>query len=77
MYGKIKVINEELKTNLETVPIIGKMTLEDYTCETLLIYAEGASKIDGHPREGLVFRDINGKESFKAVSNSFLEKYHN
>lgn len=77
MYGKIKVINEELKTNLETVPIIGKMTLEDYTCETLLIDAEGASKIDGHSREGLVFRDINGKESFKAVSNSFLEKYHN
>ena len=78
MYSRIKDINSNLKTFLETVPIIGKMTLEDYTsCDALLIDAEGASKIDGHPREGLVFRDMEGKESFKAVSNSFLEKYHN
>lgn len=78
MYEKIKTINLNLGTNLETVPIIGQMTLEDYSsCEALLIDAEGISQIDGLPREGLVFRDLAGKESFKAVSNSFLEKYHN
>ena len=53
------------------------MSLENYDCDKLLKEAEGASKIDDLPREGLVFRDIEGKESFKAVSNSFLEKYHN
>ena len=26
--------------------------------------------------EGLVFRSLDGKLSFKAVSNKFLEKYH-
>ena len=76
MYDQIKTINLDLDTNLETVPILGQMTLEGYDCDMLLKYAEGLSKIDGPPREGLVFRDMEGKESFKAVSNSFLEKYH-
>ena len=35
-----------------------------------------ASEIDGEMREGLVFRSRDGKLSFKAVSNKFLEKYH-
>ena len=73
---KIKTINFNLGVNLETVPIIGQMTLEGYDCDTLLQDAEGYSEIDRLPREGLVFRDLAGKESFKAVSNSFLEKYH-
>ena len=77
MYDQIKTINLDLDTNLETVPILGQMTLEGYDCDMLLKYAEGISEIDKLPREGLVFRDMEGKESFKAVSNSFLEKYHN
>ena len=76
MYDRIKTINLDLGTNLETVPILGQMTLEGYDCDMLLKYAEGISEIDKLPREGLVFRDMEGKESFKAVSNSFLEKYH-
>ena len=76
MYDQIKTINLDLGTNLETVPILGQMTLEGYDCDMLLKYAEGISEIDKLPREGLVFRDMEGKESFKAVSNSFLEKYH-
>lgn len=76
MYDKIRTINFNLGTNLETVPVIGQMTLEGYDCDILLKDAEGTSEIDGLPREGLVFRDVEGKESFKAVSNSFLEKYH-
>ena len=31
---------------------------------------------DGGMREGIVFRDMNGDLSFKAVSNPFLLKYH-
>ena len=76
MYDRIKTINLDLGTNLETVPILRQMTLEGYDCDMLLKYAEGVSEIDKLPREGLVFRDMEGKESFKAVSNSFLEKYH-
>ena len=27
-------------------------------------------------REGIVFRSLDGKKSFKAVDNEFLVKYH-
>ena len=46
------------------------------TCDELLKEAGGESKIDGKPREGLVFRDLNGENSFKAVDNEFIVKYH-
>ena len=46
------------------------------TMEDMLLWAEGNSKIDGLPREGIVFRTMDGQKSFKAVSNSFLLKYH-
>ena len=76
MKTAISNINIKLNVHLETVPILCSMSLENYDCDKLLKEAEGVSKIDGLPREGLVFRDMEGKESFKAVSNSFLEKYH-
>ena len=44
--------------------------------DAILAYAEGNSKVDGHPREGIVFRTLDGQKSFKAVSNSYLLKYH-
>ena len=61
---------------LEPVPVLTtKFKLPD-TCEELLNYANGISVIDGNMREGLVFRSVDGKQSFKAVSNEFLLKYH-
>ena len=44
--------------------------------DAILTYAEGDSLIDKHPREGIVFRTTDGQKSFKAVSNSYLLKYH-
>jgi len=44
--------------------------------DTLLNLATGNSQIDGLPREGFVLRSADGTKSFKAVSNSFLLKYH-
>lgn len=44
--------------------------------DAILAYAEGDSQLDGKPREGIVFRTLDGAKSFKAVSNSFLLKYH-
>jgi hypothetical protein len=46
------------------------------TVEDMLLWAEGNSQVDGLPREGIVFRTLDGQKSFKAVSNSFLLKYH-
>lgn len=58
------------------VPIINHAyTLPD-TIEEILDYAEGTSQIDGKEREGIVFRSQDGSRSFKAVSNSYLQKYH-
>ena len=45
--------------------------------DSLLEMATGESAIDGKPREGFVLRSADGTKSFKAVSNSFLLKYHN
>ena len=44
--------------------------------DKILTLAEGKSMIDGLPREGFVLRSVDGTRSFKAVSNSFLLKYH-
>ena len=67
MKTAISNINIKLDIHLETVPIICSMSLENYDCDKLLKEAEGISKIDGLPREGLVFRDMEGKEYFKEV----------
>ena len=56
----------------ENIDFIDKFT----TVEDMLLWAEGNSKVDGLPREGIVFRTMDGQKSFKAVSNSFLLKYH-
>ena len=44
--------------------------------DSLLEMATGDSAVDGKPREGFVLRSADGTKSFKAVSNSFLLKYH-
>ena len=61
------------------VPVVGEnidFTDKFATIEDMLLWAEGESQIDGLPREGIVFRTMDGQKSFKAVSNSFLLKYH-
>ena len=63
--------------NVPCVPIIGTMFINEFeNVDALLEFAEGNSVKDGLPREGIVFRTLNGTKSFKAVSNSFLLKYH-
>ena len=59
------------------VPIIDKEFILPDTVEELLDIATDMSVIDGKMREGLVFRSLDGTQSFKAVSNEFLMKYHN
>ena len=65
------------KYNVPCVPIIGTDAYFDgITVDELLQFADGKSEIDGGPREGFVFRSVDGTKSFKAVSNAYLLKYH-
>ena len=59
------------------VPIVDENYILPDTVEELLNVATDKSMIDGDMREGLVFRSQDGTQSFKAVSNEFLIKYHN
>lgn len=61
--------------SIPCVPFFEPIDLPD-TCDEILALAAGESAIDGLPREGLVFRTLDGARSFKAVSNEFLMKYH-
>jgi hypothetical protein len=58
------------------VPILSTEFILPDTVDELLDAATGNSAVDGKPREGIVFRSPDGERSFKAVSNSFLLKYH-
>lgn len=58
------------------VPIVDENFILPDTVEELLAIATDASVVDGGMREGLVFRSQDGSQSFKAVSNEFLMKYH-
>jgi hypothetical protein len=58
------------------VPIVDDRFIMPDTVDELLEIATDKSAIDGGMREGLVFRSQDGTQSFKAVSNQFLLKYH-
>lgn len=58
------------------VPVINSKFILPDTVDELLEYATDASQVDGDMREGIVFRSEDGVQSFKAVSNEFLLKFH-
>ena len=66
----------EIDNNIPCVPILDEQYILPDTIEELLIYATGNSLIDNKMREGVVFRSQDGIQSFKAVSNEFLAKFH-
>ena len=77
--GRWNTVNmEELlkKYNIPCVPIINNNFILPDTVDELLDYATDNSVLDGKMREGIVFRSLDGSQSFKAVSNEFLIKYH-
>ena len=69
---------EELlkKYHIPCVPIVDNNFILPDTVDELLNYATGNSVVDGKMREGVVFRALDGIQSFKVVSNEFLIKYH-
>jgi len=61
---------------LKFVPIVTEsVKLKGMSVNEVLDYATGQSKLYNTLREGLVFRTLDGKQSFKAVSPKFLMKY--
>lgn len=72
------IMTEFLSTyDIPCVPILDEHYKIPKTCDEVVAYAGGASKIDGGMREGVVFRTYDGEQSFKAVDPEFLMKYHN
>lgn len=67
----------ENEMNIPCVPIMSVIHINKFIdVDDILNFAAGNSMVDGLPREGIVFRSWDGTKSFKAVSNSFLLKYH-
>lgn len=61
---------------LKYVPIVETNVILPASCDEVIAMAHGNSQIDGELREGLVFRSIDGKQSFKSVDPEYLVKYH-
>lgn len=76
--GTMEMIDTLSHYNVPCVPVVEEqMKINQFeNVDAILNYAEGNSQIDGKPREGIVFRSTDGTKSFKAVSNTFLLKYH-
>ena len=62
--------------DIPSVPIVDTEYIMPETCEEVLNVCGGEAAIYGGMREGLVFRSVDGVNSFKAVDNNFLVKYH-
>ncbi|MBB5019950.1 RNA ligase (TIGR02306 family) [Chitinivorax tropicus] len=62
---------------IEMVPVIGIMDLRRFRgcVESVLDFAEGPSMNPRVAREGVVFKRLDGRFSFKAVANSYLLKH--
>lgn len=64
------------KMGMKWVPILGEVQMPD-TMEELKILATGKSQVNPDVmREGLVYRSLNGKDSFKNVSREYLLKHN-
>lgn len=76
--GTIEMLKILAEYGIPCVPILEAcMKINQFeNVDAILAYADGNSVKDDKPREGIVFRSTDGTKSFKAVSNSFLLKYH-
>lgn len=60
---------------LKFVPLLGRVELKGKTVDEVLEMAHGNSELYNTLREGIVFRSLDGKLSFKAVDPYFLLKW--
>ena len=75
--GSVKAKEILAQHGLKFVPIISEeVDIKGWSVEQTLEYATGQSALYDTLREGIVFRSLDGRESFKAVSPDFLIKYN-
>ena len=76
--GTLEMLKILSEYDVPCVPVLEpRMKINQFeNVDAILAYADGDSIKDDKPREGIVFRSTDGTKSFKAVSNSFLLKYH-
>ena len=60
------------KMGLNHVPVLNTEYVLKHTVEDLLACAEGKSILANTEREGIVFKEVNGGMTFKAISNKYL-----
>ena len=60
------------RMGLDHVPILDDMFVLSDGIDSLLTLAEGCSRLAQTEREGLVFKEVNGGITFKAISNKYL-----
>lgn len=66
-----------IKYHIESIPVLNENYILPDTIEELRKYVDSQpSLIDGKMREGIVFRSLDGSNSFKCVSPMYLIKYH-
>ena len=76
-WNSVKAEEAMSKYGIDWVPILEINFELPKTVDEMLAYAgRFASELDGGMREGVVVRSQDGAQSFKAVSNAFLLKYH-
>lgn len=64
------------KGNYKIGEDVKKLNLKGMSVAEVLEYATGKSQLHDTLREGIVFRSLDGKQSFKAVSPEFLMKHN-
>ena len=75
--GTLKMRDELLPLGVPSVPVISEgMTLPATIDELRAFVHNEVSLIDGGMKEGIVFRTLDGAESFKCVDPDFLVRYH-
>ena len=60
------------RMGLDHVPVLDDAFVLNDSIEELLNLAEGTSRLGDTEREGIVFKEVNGGITFKAISNKYL-----
>lgn len=67
----------EYEYGIPCVPILNESFILPDTIDELMEYTDNeTSRLDNDLREGIVFRSLDGKKSFKYVSPNYLIKFH-
>jgi len=75
--GTLEMVDILEPLGIPCVPVISEGMSLPSTVEELRVFVHSApSAIDGGMKEGIVFRTLDGVDSFKCVDPEFLVKYH-